>query len=167
MRGATRLEVRHVQCRWISIHAPHAGRDELYHFRRNSPEIFQSTRPMRGATAQLFNFSVNTTDFNPRAPCGARPDRQTESVMHHGFQSTRPMRGATTRRDAHLQRHREFQSTRPRRGATTGLRNKGLGTLISIHAPHAGRDLETSRRKEHNHWNFNPRAPCGARLSPI
>ena len=35
---------------------------------------------------------------------------------------------------------------------------------ISIHAPHAGRDDDPqSHRKEHKY--FNPRAPCGARQS--
>ena len=53
MRGATNLADRGV--RWIdyiSIHAPHAGRDKklIRQLRRNSK--FQSTRPMRGATME-------------------------------------------------------------------------------------------------------------------
>ena len=37
--------------------------------------------------------------------------------------------------------------------------------MISIHAPHAGRDVFALRRVQCRP-NFNPRAPCGARQSP-
>ena len=78
----------------ISIHAPHAGRDSVYyvyptderHFNPRAPcgarprasakpplsILFQSTRPMRGATAAIAGLLLVFT-----------------------FQSTRPMRGAT------------------------------------------------------------------------
>ena len=36
---------------------------------------------------------------------------------------------------------REFQSTRPMRGATSGPAYSVAADHISIHAPHAGRDL--------------------------
>ena len=38
-----------------------------------------------------------------------------------------------------------FQSTRPMRGATWGLYTPWLRNLISIHAPHAGRDMDGGR----------------------
>ena len=78
---------------------------------------FQSTRPVWGAT----------------------------QIRYHGFilrafQSTRPMRGATRDVDVVLV-EQVFQSTRPMRGATTWfLYNNGIEN-VSIHAPHAGRDL--------------------------
>ena len=50
MRGATQQENQHREHSSISIHAPHAGRD------------FQSWLSPR-----------SFLDFNPRAPCGARP----------------------------------------------------------------------------------------------
>ena len=79
--------------------------------------MFQSTRPMRGAT-RLAAFEVmaaqvsihaphagrdgycggGTRDggsFNPRAPCGARLATPIRTVLNNVFQSTRPMRGAT------------------------------------------------------------------------
>ena len=55
-----------------------------------------------------------------------------------------------------------FQSTRPVRGATDAQTFDGKGPAISIHAPRAGRDLETVRAWICTHY-FNPRAPCGAR----
>ena len=78
--------------------------------------------------------------FNPRAPCGARRHQLRQTALVDQFQSTRPVRGAT-------------------RCLCSGCNS----AHISIHAPRAGRDC-------HCPWtgaetqNFNPRAPCGARL---
>ena len=77
------------------------------------------------------------------------------------FQSTRPMRGATLW-ICQSSTLCVFQSTRPMRGATyDSLLNNG-GNLVSIHAPHAGRDRRR-RERRHRCGCFNPRAPCGAR----
>ena len=35
-------------------------------------KVFQSTRPVRGATSTARRFSDSSFGFNPRAPCGAR-----------------------------------------------------------------------------------------------
>ena len=122
--------------------------------------------------------------FNPRAPCGARQvlrglpavclgisihaPHAGRDPFHRGldcflqlFQSTRPMRGATVAGTASIIRA-VFQSTRPMRGATTGTAVFGKIIAISIHAPHAGRDVDLPLRVVLP-WNFNPRAPCGAR----
>ena len=173
------------QGKGISIHAPHAGRDKFsntfppvptdfnprapcgarldsarhtcrpYYFNPRAPcgarpvdsafirwmAIFQSTRPMRGATTTLLSGGGSTSYFNPRAPCGARLFAKPMMALSLEFQSTRPMRGATpiylivagchaisihaphAGRDIDCLRHAPFQS-------------------ISIHAPHAGRDKE-------------------------
>ena len=94
-----------------------------------------------GARRRAVIASVQSRYFNPRAPCGARQDEMREGFVPAEFQSTRPVRGAT----------KEFDAL----AALVG---------ISIHAPRAGRDAWrwTWRR---SHRNFNPRAPCGARLS--
>ena len=129
----------------------------------NTPRKFQSTRPVRGATAN---------------------DGDSNSIVHQ-FQSTHPMRGATlfhyTTPMADI-----FQSTRPVWGATGGLQVVHGVHGISIHAPSAGCDRDAipaggsgnlfqSTRPAWGatfllHRNplplpyFNPRAPCGARL---
>ena len=78
----------------ISIHAPHAGRDDFSNASQVGGALFQSTRPMRGATHSC---------------------RHTFATLI--FQSTRPMRGATQL--FHLRFWISlFQSTRPMRGAT-------------------------------------------------
>ena len=148
---------------------------------------FQSTRPLRGATRMQAWPRTAEGDFNPRAPCGARltgtcdwywpvaisihaplagrdATRATPCIMRWLFQSTHPLRGATARRPKMTMRPQKFQSTHPLRGATelVGVRLGRL--LISIHAPLAGRDDVVL----HGAWcqrNFNPRAPCGARLA--
>ena len=117
MRGATNWVSTADNNVWISIHAPHAGRDRS-RGRRAQPPVY----------------------FNPRAPCGARPRLFSPLWDSFLFQSTRPMRGATWSFFASSEGVLPFQSTRPMRGATMGM---GCGTLcpgISIHAPHAGRD---------------------------
>ena len=140
MRGATLVILVCFLIVVISIHAPHAGRDGV--------------RP---------KMLMTWSNFNPRAPCGARLFSSSFSSIGSEFQSTRPMRGATPARIISLRPICEFQSTRPMRGATTqqsrlsGLEKNFnprapcgarpifgpyiLGQLtISIHAPHAGRD---------------------------
>ena len=57
----------------ISIHAPLAGRDLFGYADFTTPIIFQSTRPLRGATLSVTRLPMAQCHFNPRAPCGARP----------------------------------------------------------------------------------------------
>ncbi len=71
--GARRHSGRGAGARDVSIHAPHAGRDDKH------------------AVGHAVKHG-----FNPRAPCGAR--RLFERLVFDKlvFQSTRPMRGATS-----------------------------------------------------------------------
>ena len=80
-------------------------------------------------------------DFNPRSPCGERPMTAAASVLIAEFQSTLPMRGATN--DMYTARFIK---------------------AISIHAPHAGSDCALVDLR-HTCNDFNPRSPCGERLS--
>ena len=168
----------------ISIHAPLAGRDLAKQLNISPQQIFQSTRPLRGATTSPDARCRWPVDFNPRAPCGARLHLLLAREVAERFQSTRPLRGATTgmpRRIASLtfQSTRPlrgatlrrvfapaallaFQSTRPLRGATRAEQCVVRRFDISIHAPLAGRDGQArAHRAAEEH--FNPRAPCGAR----
>ena len=124
---------------WISIHAPLAGRDGRATASCRHCREFQSTRPLRGATRPITaawfrrRISIHAPlagrdpsgatatkekgNFNPRAPCGARPVGRDRNKGERKFQSTRPLRGATIVLDV--------------------LAKQGM---ISIHAPLAGRD---------------------------
>ena len=147
----------------ISIHAPHMGRDrghagdeqlEKQYFNPRAPYgarhplytalrhriLFQSTRPIWGATEIALVHVVDHVDFNPRAPYGARHGRKEWEIGVSPFQSTRPIWGATSNYIEHLITQALFQSTRPIWGATP--------------------DEPTDRD---HHPDFNPRAPYGAR----
>ena len=60
-----------------------------------------------------------------------------------------------------------FQSTRPIRGATKAVQQRGVHGIISIHAPHTGRDASISSANSITAFDFNPRAPYGARLCQL
>ena len=81
--------------------------------------------------------------FNPRAPCGARPGGQKWRVPCCIISIHAPLAGRDAINATIIIKAAEFQSTRPLRGATQ-----------------TGRSLRTGTP------NFNPRAPCGARLIP-
>ena len=56
----------------ISIHAPRVGRDSKAQSCRQRQQLFQSTRPVWGATGGGISYLSQCNHFNPRAPCGAR-----------------------------------------------------------------------------------------------
>ena len=151
--------------RWISTHAPLAGRD------------CSSTPASRWRR-----------DFNPRAPCGAR---LSPGLRYYGgragFQPTRPLRGATSSRTPSFT-SRTFQPTRPLRGATAAPLGAVRPATISTHAPLAGRDCHAPQQRSTTFISthaplagrdeiqtdvlrrttyFNPRAPCGARRGGV
>ena len=123
--------------------------------------LFQSTRPIRGATtAGPGRYPVPSRFQSTRPIRGATPSN-TDSIVISGFQSTRPIRGATARNSSAYSGTR-FQSTRPIRGATCFPGFPRIRLPISIHAPHTGRDPLAAHFRTRSS-NFNPRAPYGAR----
>ena len=128
-----------LQYKNISIHAPRAGRDIVLAIAMADMMIFQSTRPVRGATKRNeglidhIAISIHAPragrdcchsktppcqyHFNPRAPCGAR----------------------------RIINFKVYEDS-----------------VISIHAPRAGRDAAPGTAYGPPAY-FNPRAPCGAR----
>ena len=124
--------------------------------------MFQSTRPVRGATplscsrscpgfvsihapragrdAGSTHSRLRTTRFNPRAPCGARQIQRRKAAVLVGFNPRAPC------------------------GARQNAMARGEILAVSIHAPRAGRDLVSIMIRS-SKYGFNPRAPCWARLS--
>ena len=98
---------------------------------------FQPTRPLRGAT-NIYGTCHGRSNFNPRAPCGARLALHLKKLNSFYFNPRAPC-GARRYDRATRQLH-----------------------PISTHAPLAGRDRRTHRRFGLGPY-FNPRAPCGAR----
>ena len=88
------------------------------------------------------------------------------SLIMWRFQSTRPVRGATMRPDWSAIFSFVFQSTRPVRGATAlPVRCANYAKFQSTRPVRGAR--QRCRLSPPPHWGFNPRAPCGARLTPI
>ena len=123
----------------ISIHAPLAGSDAVRRDDLPHPCGFQSTLPLRGATAASFSWFSGRLDFNPRSPCGERHGLKPAVHVAIEFQSTLPLRGATSEAP-YIAAQDEFQSTLPLRGATGNTRRIDKWIGISIHAPLAGSD---------------------------
>ena len=101
----------------ISIHTPHAGSDYLGSEHQFGAGRFQSTLPMRGATAR---------------------DQLAEHNLRQ-FQSTLPMRGATTKVYT-FPACMTISIHTPHAGSDLGIRFGHPRWSISIHTPHAGSD---------------------------
>ena len=101
--------------------------------------LFQSTRPVWGATPRRAKLWPRPKSFNPRAPCGARPGWLSAFGTRLSFNPRAPC------------------------GARRKLaRIKATALLVSIHAPRVGRDEQPAVVMVPKS-SFNPRAPCGAR----
>ena len=101
---------------------------------------FQTTLPVRGATIQLAQISQNTTDFNPRSPCGERRQTITPCAVIISISTHAPRAGSDGRPTTGGGMILLFQPTLPVRGAT-------------------GRDFILLFENS----DFNPRSPCGER----
>ena len=132
----------------ISIHAPRAGRDNSDVVLSYQRQLFQSTRPVRGATGEATEgllaavrisihapragrdpFGVRNRCrcgyFNPRAPCGARPRRaELLAAFRRNFNPRAPCGARPAEQKTTQPPEMTFQSTRPVRGAT-GLHATG------------------------------------------
>ena len=146
----------------ISTHVPRTGHDNMEDATWFHTHIFQSTRPLRGATS-------------------ANGKKLAELMV---FQSTRPLRGATLKARKPM-RDVLFQSTCPVRGTTRLVPDLGQVAVISIHVPRTGHDGTGGVHVRHIAGfqstcpvrgttaavrsfrllrpYFNPRAPYGAR----
>ena len=145
----------------VSIHAPLAGRDGFESRGKAPLDLFQSTRPSRGATCASSAMAGNR-GVSIHAPLAGRDCVQgVLGFLRIGFNPRAP-RGARRFTALQLADPQSFQSTRPSRGATVALFAALHVFVVSIHAPLAGRDASAAsplRRRP----RFNPRAPRGAR----
>ena len=143
----------------ISIHSPHAGRDLRVSRVPKSLSNFNPLSPC-GERLRYFSGIHIRSDFNPLSPCGER-----RIMFWNGAQTFYFMRGETNNVlewGANLL----FQSTLPMRGETSSYSSASVVPAISIHSPHAGRDIGGSY-----HFSFcvyfNPLSPCGERPSSL
>ena len=123
----------------ISIHAPLAGRDPPG---QNTPDAAAISihAPLAGRDLIKERFKIPRSNFNPRAPCGARPQPIRPEGFPFNISIHAPLAGRDTTSPFMLSPPFSFQSTRPLRGATPVCRSRPPAFIY-----------------------FNPRAPCGAR----
>ena len=103
-------------------------------------DIFQPTRPLRGATSGNTVTFTEGEYFNPRAPCGARRRKPDDSCGRYPDFNPRAPCGARRAVRGGDRRIEKFQPTRPLRGATHAAVGLFGDAIISTHAPLAGRD---------------------------
>ena len=131
-------------CGWrdrspISIHSPHAGRDESsdtesYH------HAISIHSPHAGRDVTSHYPSDLSYHFNPLSPCGERPSLVPTFSTAAKFQSTLPMRGETGSYIPQVMQGNDFNPLSP-----CGER-------------------PWCRKKDRRLYHFNPLSPCGERL---
>ena len=161
----------------VSIHAPRVGRDIDIPQGGEEDKMFQSTRPMRGATGKLHrhtgsNFMFQSTRPMRGATVPARHEHAQHSVSIHAphagrdscvysatdrtsaFQSTRPMRGATisSKDEPALLM---FQSTRPMRGATVASSTRCAGQKFQSTRPVWGATSDDTMARRYPHVSIH------------
>ena len=183
--GRDPAELQSLVSQQISIHAPHTGRDFRWSYLFRVSLLFQSTRPIRGATPLVQTNADTKIHFNPRAPYGARHLAHSGFVMSGGISIHAPHTGRDSRRNKqgisswisihaphtgrdhkskdHQDNRYEFQSTRPIRGATTAKNtNTAADQQFQSTRPIRGATGRGSGGGKGS-GDFNPRAPYGAR----
>ena len=143
-----------------------AGSDEPVETDPAQNDVFQSTRPARGATpdsvaqgpAQLVSI---------HAPRAGRDDGQCVTrcgydVSIHAPRAGRDQVNAITNPWSTV-----FQSTRPARGATAGPWATESGDRVSIHAPRAGRDTSRAANSSGNKFQSTRPARGATTSRPI
>ena len=161
LRSATNPGCRMTNCYLVSIHALLAECDII-----------------NGGTTR------NNKSFNPRTPCGVRPNRLPDCPLNPLFQSTHSLRSATLFRPPLLSDARSFNPRTPcgvrPKSARDGLTSQGfqsthslrsatfreyrgkLDAKVSIHALLAECDRVATGMVCYLPC-FNPRTPCGVR----
>ena len=165
MRGATVQMLQDVLANEISIHAPRAGRDRRVSRASKAPRIsIHAPRAGRDRRLRLYRADPEISIHAPRAGRDMRDDSAYSIRRHISIHAPRAGRDVIILRIRIEQS--AFQSTRPVRGATCTKQSRTFDLHISIHAPRAGRDA-ASHAWSMGPANFNPRAPCGARLRAV
>ena len=146
----------------ISIHAPRVGRDPLcsarsecsLYFNPRAPcgarreanafamangLVFQSTRPVWGATSysRAGRFS---TIFQSTRPVWGATSKMQHALAVGAFQSTRPVWGATSSASSSAETPTDFNPRAPCGARRQRREIIALDGRISIHAPRVGRD---------------------------
>ena len=141
LRGATVYDNFYQMIKKISTHAPLAGRDDT-----------------QGST-----LTRRSHNFNPRAPCGARPQGYKAALCYGWISTHAPLAG----RDQTAPQERSYSIYFNPRAPCGARRSRKARSSDSTHFnPRAPCGARPFRRRDpaRSALYFNPRAPCGARL---
>ena len=169
----------------ISTHAPPVGSDRNIVSQTPQTFLFQPTLPLWGATGVVKRDGVREeisthappvgsdrllgpdvelpANFNPRSPCGERQKGMTMAWTANQFQPTLPLWGATTFTNEYYL-SLNISTHAPPVGSDDQVPDVILAMDISTHAPPVGSD-RLARISTCQHCHFNPRSPCGERLT--
>ena len=128
----------------ISIHAPRVGSDSTLVCSYPHEEEFQSTLPVWGATRITFDGLQLPPDFNPRSPCGERPQSSATSKCEQRHFNPRSPCGERRFQIYENQNKFTISIHAPRVGSDSHPHAKILYHFISIHAPRVGSDYPAS-----------------------
>ena len=142
LRGATSVILIISRLLQISIHAPLAGCDGSTMSLGGDAGDFNPRTPC-GVRQCIFERLLHPMYFNPRTPCGVRQTFRRYIAEIPNFNPRTPC-GVRPLRGSGSSQSQRFQSTHPLRGATHIILNHYPGETISIHAPLAGCDNQSS-----------------------
>ena len=124
--------------------------------------LFQSTRPLRGATGRLAVIQDVAPCISIHAPLAGRDLLQPGDIYLISISIHAPLAGRDRNPSGPARRSRYFNPRAPCGARREDSASRAFVRRISIHAPLAGRDGRSAPRAPLRH-DFNPRAPCGAR----
>ena len=141
MWGATRLTGHHFGQGLISIHAPRVGSDEVSYLDApanpisiHAPRVGSDSQ--RGGTPQS-----RSCNFNPRSPCGERPQRRIKMDIVQALISIHaPRVGSDKNWEYRINAQFKISIHAPRVGSDEFVPKFAEWFGISIHAPRVGSD---------------------------
>ena len=124
----------------ISIHAPPAGSDMMSSRRVVLSPSISIHAPPAGSDSVIHNTKTVPRDFDPRSPCGERPELSYDGYIKTIISIHAPPAGSDYGTFVFVIDLFSFRSTLPLRGATTKI-----------------------SYDDYIKQNFDPRSPCGER----
>ena len=151
----------------ISIHAPRAGGDRLGMYTKTTPFLFQSTPPVRGATAEAqLNAAINA-EFQSTPPVRGATCEDADYIQVRVFQSTPPVRGATSVAMKYMTTPFHFNPRPPCGGRLHQVSYLFLELIAFQSTPPVRGATCIPCADRPAQQDFNPRPPCGGRPRPF